>query len=113
MNGAAAEDAALRLLQRRGLKLVARNARFRGGELDLVMRLGELLVIVEVRARGPSRYASAVESIDRRKRAKILLAAQMFVAEHPEHADRALRFDVVAYDGEQVQWIENAFDAGG
>ncbi|NGY05244.1 YraN family protein [Solimonas terrae] len=111
MNGADAEDAALRLLQRRGLKLVARNARFRGGELDLVMRDGAVLVIVEVRARSASRFATAVESVDARKRRKVMLAAQMFVAAHPEHAERALRFDVVAYDGEQVQWIENAFDS--
>src|SRR3546814_2014178 len=47
VNGADAEDAALRLLERRGLKLVARNVRFRGGELDLVMRDGAVLVIVE------------------------------------------------------------------
>jgi putative endonuclease len=112
VNGADAEDAALRLLERRGLKLVARNARFRGGELDLVMRDGEVLVIVEVRARSVSRFASAVESVDARKRQKILLAAQLFVAAHPEHAERALRFDVVAYDGDRVQWIANAFDAG-
>lgn len=112
MNGSAAEDAALRLLQSRGLKLVARNVRFRGGELDLVMRDGETLVIVEVRARGASRYASAVESVDARKRAKILLAAQLFVAAHPEHAERALRFDVVAYDEGRAQWLAGAFDAG-
>lgn len=112
MNGAAAEDAALRLLERRGLKLLARNARFRGGELDLVMRDGRMLVIVEVRARSPSRFASAVESVDARKRSRIVHATQMFLAAHPEHADSALRFDVVAYDGAEVQWIENAFDAG-
>lgn len=111
MNGADAEDAALRLLERRGLKLVARNARFRGGELDLVMRDGAVLVIVEVRARSASRFASAVESVDARKRQKIMLATQLFIAAHPEHAERSLRFDVVAYDGEQVQWLENAFDS--
>lgn len=111
MNGADAEDAALRLLERRGLKRVARNVRFRGGELDLVMLDGAVLVIVEVRARSASRYAGAVESIDARKQRKIMLATQMFIAAHPEHAERALRFDVVAYDDAQVQWLENAFDS--
>ncbi|WP_028080495.1 YraN family protein [Solimonas soli] len=112
MNGAAAEDAALRLLERQGLKLVARNARFRGGELDLVMREGETLVIVEVRARGASRFASALESVDARKRGKVLLAAQLFLAAHPEHAERAVRFDVVAFDEGRPQWLKAAFDAG-
>lgn len=111
MNGAAAEDAALRLLERRGLKLVARNVRFRGGELDLVMCEGDALVIVEVRARSASRYASAAESVDARKRAKIVLAAQLFLAAHPEHAERAVRFDVVAFDDERPQWIAGAFEA--
>jgi putative endonuclease len=112
VNGTAAEDAALRLLERRGLKLVARNARFRGGELDLVMRDGRTLVIVEVRARSPGRFASALESVDARKQGRILHAAQLFIAAHPEFAEAAVRFDVVAYDGAEVQWIENAFDAG-
>jgi putative endonuclease len=112
MNGAAAEDAALRLLERQGMKLVARNARFRGGELDLVMRDGNILVVVEVRARSASRFATAIESIDARKCAKLMLAAQLFVAAHPEHAERAIRFDVVAFDDGRPQWLKAAFDAG-
>lgn len=112
MNGAAAEDAALRLLQRQGLKLVARNARFRGGELDLVMLDGAMLVVVEVRARSASRFASALESIDARKRGRIISATQQFLAAHPQHAVRALRFDVVGFDGADAQWLRNAFDAG-
>lgn len=110
MDGAAAEDAALRYLQQRGLKLLARNARFKGGELDLVMRDGETLVVVEVRARSSSRFASAAESIDARKQARIILATQLYLAAHPQHAERALRFDVVAIDDGQPQWIRGAFD---
>ena len=49
--GRAAEDAALRQLQAAGLRLVARNARSRGGEIDLIMRDGDTLVFVEVRSR--------------------------------------------------------------
>ena len=112
MNGAAAEDAALRLLERHGLKLVARNARFRGGELDLVMRDGDALVIVEVRARSASQYAGAVESFDSRKQARLIIATQLFLARHPEHAERNVRFDVVAFDDGRPQWLKAAFDAG-
>ena len=110
MDGAAAEDAALRYLQQRGLKLQARNARFKGGELDLVMRDGDTLVVVEVRARRSSRFASAAESIDARKRARIILATQLYLAAHPQQAERALRFDVVAIDDGRPQWIRGAFD---
>lgn len=111
MDGAAAEDAALRLLRRKGLKLLARNARFKGGELDLVMRDGDTLVVVEVRARRSAGFASAAESIDARKRGRIVMATQLYLAAHPEHAERALRFDVVAIDDGVPRWIANAFDA--
>lgn len=110
--GARAEDGALRLLQERGLRLVARNFRCRGGELDLVLLDGATLVIVEVRARGRSRLVSAAESVDSRKQARIVLATQMFLVKHPRHAQRSLRFDVVAFDqGNAPQWIQSAFDA--
>ena len=113
MNGAEAEDRALRHLQSRGLKLLERNYRCRGGELDLVMREGETLVVVEVRSRSNPGYGSAAESVDSRKQRRILLATQLYLAAHPEHADRALRFDVVAFDGAaKLDWITAAFDAG-
>lgn len=113
MNGAEAEDRALRHLQSRGLKLLERNYRCRGGELDLVMREGETLVVVEVRSRSNPGYGSAAESVDGRKQRRILLATQLYLVAHPEHADRALRFDVVAFDGAgKLDWITAAFDAG-
>lgn len=111
MKGAEAEDAALRWLQARGLTLVARNARYKAGELDLVMRDRDVLVIVEVRARRSFGFASAAESVDARKQARILRAAQLFLAEHPRYADCLLRFDVFAIDDGRSQWIRNAFDA--
>lgn len=111
MRGADAEDAALRLMQRAGLTLLARNFRCRGGELDLVMLDGDALVVAEVRARGHSGFASAAESVDARKQARIVLATQLFLAAHPQHARRAVRFDVVAFDGRGgPDWIKAAFD---
>jgi len=111
MRGADAEDAALRLLLRRGLRIVCRNFRCKAGELDLVMLDGDTLVVVEVRARGHRGFASAAESIDARKQMRIVVATQLFLARHPAHAERALRFDVVAFDGGAApQWIKSAFD---
>ncbi len=49
--GRQAEDRALQFLQTRGLRLIARNWRWQGGELDLVMLDGDTVVFVEVRAR--------------------------------------------------------------
>ncbi|MDD3762252.1 MAG: YraN family protein [Nevskiales bacterium] len=113
MQGDAAERRAERLLSRAGLRLITRNFRCRGGELDLVMLDGETLVVVEVRARSHRGYAGAAESVDARKQARIVTATGMFVASHPQHAQRPIRFDVVAYDGDApAQWLQAAFDAG-
>ncbi|MDP9142561.1 MAG: YraN family protein [Pseudomonadota bacterium] len=112
MRGAEAEAAAERLLSAQGLRTLARNYRCRGGELDLVMLDGKTLVVVEVRARGSSRFASAAESIDRRKQARVILATQLFLASEPKYAAHALRFDVVLFDGAGPgEWIRSAFDA--
>lgn len=112
LRGADAETRALRHLEARGLKLVARNWRCAGGELDLVMLDAAALVIVEVRARARSGYGDALESITARKRAHLVLAAQKFLAAHPAHAGREVRFDAVAIDDGALQWLRAAFDAG-
>lgn len=112
--GEEAEAAAAAMLEAAGLKLLARNARSRGGELDLVALDGEVLVVVEVRARAPSPFASAAESVDSRKQARIVQATQAWLLRNPGHARRAVRFDVVGFDGERPpQWWRAAFTAEG
>jgi len=57
--GRAAEDHALATLQNAGLRLLQRNFRCRFGEIDLIMRDGNVLVFVEVRHRSSARFGSA------------------------------------------------------
>ena len=111
MTGAEAEDLALQHLQRQGLRLIARNARYKGGELDLVMLDDATLVIVEVRLRSNPQFGGAAASVTLRKQQRIVLATQLYLLAHPAHAQRALRFDVVAFDGSgHPDWIQAAFD---
>lgn len=109
------EHCAESFLTARGLRCVARNHHCRGGEIDLVMLAGELLVFVEVRYRRNARYGSAVESVDARKQGRIILAAQDFLMRHQEFAEHACRFDVVALHGDVsapgCDWIAGAFSA--
>ena len=110
--GAAAETQAQRHLERHGLRLVARNWRCPGGELDLVMRERDTLVMVEVRKRARSDYGDAFESVHGRKRGRLIRAAGMFLAAHPEYARSEVRFDVVAVDGKgAVDWLKAAFES--
>lgn len=114
--GQSFEQRACAELERAGLKLLARNYTTRHGELDLVMREGDTVVFVEVRYRRSASHGDAVTSITRSKQAKLILAAQHWLAAHPQHARRACRFDVVSYDGAadaiRHDWLRGAFEAG-
>jgi putative endonuclease len=107
------EDLACRFLEARGLVLLERNFRVKGGELDLVMREGDTLVIVEVRKRTNRWFGTAAESVDGRKQARLLHAAACLLARRSAMARMPVRFDVVAIGVEdQIDWIRGAFDAG-
>lgn len=109
LRGRDGEDRAAAHLQQAGLTLLERNVRFRGGELDLVMQEQQSLVFVEVRVRNNSRYGSGAESVTWRKQQRLVLAAQLYLQQHPEHQRRACRFDVVSISGNELQWLKNAF----
>jgi putative endonuclease len=113
--GDAAEARALAHLQAQGLLLVQRNYRVargpgaRGGEIDLVMRdTAGTLVFIEVRARRHSAQGGAAASVGRSKQRALVWAAQHYLQRYA--APPACRFDVVAIDGEQLQWLQAAFD---
>lgn len=109
--GTAGEDLALNFLQQQGLGLITRNFRCKGGELDLIMRHGDYLVFVEVRAHRDEGYGSPAETITRAKQRRLIRAASFYLQKH--RLDVACRFDVVAITlGEpepQVAWFQNAF----
>jgi putative endonuclease len=114
--GDVAEDRALAWLQSRGLALVQRNYRVargpaaRGGEIDLVMREADgTLVFVEVRARAGAGHGGAAASVTRAKQQRLLWAAQHYLLRLD--VPPPCRFDVVAIDGEQVEWLPGAFGA--
>ena len=110
--GRAAEQRVDRAARRRRWRRIARNYNVRGGELDLVYRVGDMLVIVEVRYRSGNAYGGAAASVTATKQRRIVLATRHFLAEHPTHAHRPIRFDVVGVDdSDQLDWIENAFYA--
>ena len=108
--GADAEALAAAFLEKQGLRVIERNWRCRFGEIDLVLRDGDMIVMVEVRLRTHSAFGGAAASIDRRKQAKLAAAARLYLAEQP---DRPCRFDVILMSdvgGGDMEWIRNAFD---
>lgn len=111
--GDAAESAALAVLEQAGLRLLARNARYTVGELDLIVLDGDTLVFVEVRQRKSEAFGGAAASLDARKQRKCALAAQCWLKQHPHYAALPCRFDAVLFSGVapnwQFQWLKNAF----
>lgn len=99
-------------LRRRGLTSRVRNYHCRWGEIDLIMDDDEVLVFVEVRLRSRGDFGSGGDSVNPAKQQKLIRAAGAFLAAHPALAHRPCRFDVVAADGQQMEWIRNAFDLG-
>jgi putative endonuclease len=110
--GAAAEQAAADYLARHGLVLVARNARYPEGELDLILRERDAIVFVEVRMRSATAFGGAAASVDRFKQKRLQRAAQHWLLQHYGERWPACRFDVVTVQGDgTIGWIRDAFAA--
>jgi putative endonuclease len=107
--GREAEIRAAAHLESRGLRVLERNFRVRGGEIDLVMRDGSTVVFVEVRLRSSADFGGAGASITAAKRRRIVLAARHWLA---RHGDTDCRFDCVLIDGSRLEWLRDAFAAG-
>ena len=114
--GDAGEARALAHLTGQGLTLVQRNYRVargphaRGGEIDLILRERDgTLVFVEVRWRAGVAHGGAAASVGAAKQRSLLYAAQHFLRHEP--VVPPCRFDVVAIDGERIEWLQGAFDA--
>lgn len=108
--GREAEALAEAYLQRRGLRILARNWRCRFGEIDLIAKDGAVLVFAEVRARSSRAYGGAAESIDAAKRSKLIAAANQYLSR--AGLDTACRFDALLIEeAGRIDWIRNAFSA--
>jgi len=113
--GKQAENTACEYLIENGLKLIEKNYKCRGGEIDLVMQHENSIVFVEVRYRHNNRFGSGAESVIKRKQDKIILTALHYLQSHKKTAGSASRFDVVSIQAgsgiNDIQWIQNAFQA--
>jgi putative endonuclease len=118
--GDAAEEAACAHLRANGCTIVARNARYPEGELDIVAQQAGTVLFVEVRLRSSARFGGAGASVDHYKRRRLVRAAQHWLLHTyggQARGGRAAgwppcRFDVVTADGNgTIEWIRDAFSA--
>lgn len=105
--GRQGEIVAEAFLVERGYRVLRRNLRLPGGEIDLLCLDRGILVFVEVKRRDTKTFGPALAAVDRRKRWTIrTIAADYAQIVAP---GRQIRFDVVALDGNRVRLHRNAF----
>lgn len=93
--GAEGEARAARFLARRGYRIVERNVRVGGVEVDLIARRARVAVFVEVKTRRGGGFGAPEEAVDRHKQARLVRAAVAWLQTGPGWV-RRVRFDVVA-----------------
>ncbi|WP_375257361.1 YraN family protein [Citreimonas sp.] len=105
--GLAAEDAAVRDYERRGMPVLARRWRGRAGEIDLIARDGDTIVFVEVKTSRD--FDRALSHLGPRQIARLCAAAEEYAGAHAAGTLTEMRFDVALVDGQgAVRVIENA-----
>ncbi len=109
--GTLAENSAAAFLEAQGFTIFTRNFLRRVGELDIVARSGDLLIVAEVRTRCSDRYGGAAASIGWSKQRRIIATASLLLQRYPELRKCRVRFDVLVVRDGAVEWIKHAFQA--
>ena len=99
------ERRALRHYRLRGYRLLDANARVGRYELDLVLRRGRRLVVVEVKEKGGAEYGDPLEMIDEEKVRRVHTAAHAWLAAHPDLAGLDLAFEAAGVRGSRVERV--------
>lgn len=108
--GAHYEHRARRFLESQGVEFIAANVHVPGGEIDLIMRHQQVIVFVEVRFRQSDTFGSAAATVTRTKQKRLLHAAKVWLSGVDESFETVdCRFDVIAFTGNEIEWLTNAF----
>ena len=111
--GHAAERIVRTHLEKSGLEFICSNYNCRFGELDLVMRERDTLVVIEVRYRRQTVFMQPVASITSAKIRRIACATRHYLSSHPRWRNVSVRFDVIGLHGPlanpEMNWIRGAF----
>jgi len=115
-SGQRAEELAAQFLRAAGCEILLRNYRRRLGELDIVARVGGVLVVAEVRTRASDVWGGAAASVTPAKQRRIVRATSLLLQQRADLARLPVRFDVVVVSDPygavpRIEWIRHAFDA--
>lgn len=103
------EDIAVEYLKNKGYQIIARNFKSRFGEIDIIAKDKNTIVIVEVRSKSYDSFGYPQETITKSKIEKIIKTTYQFLSKNDIYFEE-LRFDVIAILKDNILHIENAFE---
>ena len=106
--GRSAERRVAWYFRRRGYRILARNVRTGGVELDLIVRRGRRLVFCEVKLKEGPRFGDALEAVDFRKRERLRRGAEAWLLANQQHGDLNVTFEVAAVRPRGIERVTDA-----
>lgn len=103
------ERLAEQFLRRQGAQVIVRNTHSPNGEIDLIVEHEGYLIFIETRYRKDLSFGGAAASVSAKKQNNIIATAQYFLQNHPQWQRSPCRFDVIAIEGEHINWTKDAF----
>jgi len=107
--GAKGEKTARKYLKRHGWKIIKKNYVSPFGEIDIIVRKGEVMAFVEVKTRVSDEYGTPSEAVDKRRKLRYISGANYFLRNKIN--DFVVLFDIIEVFEGQINHIENAFYA--
>ncbi len=112
--GRLAENLAEQMLRKKGYRIIAKNLRLAGGELDLIAEDRHTLVFIEVKARRGDKFGGASYAISTHKKQQLIKLALFYLAKY-KITDKQCRFDAILIvspqvDSPQITHIKQAFE---
>jgi putative endonuclease len=100
------EGKAIKLLESEGYEVLEKNYTVKGGEIDIIAQKNDCIVFFEIKYRRTSNYGSGIEAVNREKMRRIYRTAKKYLY-NKKCYDFSYRFDLIAYNGEVYEWLEN------
>ena len=91
----------------RGYRILARNVRAGGVELDLIVRRGRRLVFCEVKLKEGPLFGDPLEAVEEWKRERLRRGAQAWLLEHPSLAELRLAFEFAAVRPSGIELVSD------
>ncbi len=107
--GKRGEEIVERYLIENGFKILAKNYRAGKNEIDLIAKLDDVIVFVEVKYRKSEHYGRGFDSINLKKIKSISRVARVFMLKN-KYTNCNIRFDVASIDGGELVYYKNAFN---